>query len=63
MMTEPEIQPGWFLSADELADTRIKVDKINARAVRRGFTGRLLLESVPEVVSRTPAPGAPEPPT
>lgn len=60
MMTEPEIQPGWFLSADELADTRIKVDKINARAVRRGFTGRLLLESVPEVVSRTPAPGAPE---
>lgn len=37
----------YFLSAAELAGTRIKVERVNARARRRGFTGSFELEAVP----------------
>jgi hypothetical protein len=32
---------GWSLTAGQLAATRAKVEKINERAVKRGFTGRV----------------------
>lgn len=48
----------WFLTADELAATRAEVAKLNARAVRKGFTGRVELAATPAVRSHTPAPGA-----
>lgn len=37
----------YFLSAAELAGTRVKVERVNARARRRGFTGSFELEAVP----------------
>ncbi|MCA0253591.1 MAG: hypothetical protein LCH76_15145 [Actinobacteria bacterium] len=49
----------WFLTADELAATRAKVAKLNARAVRKGFTGRVELTATPAIRNHTPAPGAP----
>lgn len=50
--TEAEpVGRGWFLSREELAATRVKLDKLRRRATRRGFTGTLDLEAVP--ASRT----------
>jgi hypothetical protein len=37
----------YFLSASELAGTRVKVERVTARARRRGFTGRFELAAVP----------------
>lgn len=47
--------PGWLLTADELAATRTKLDKINTRARNRGFTGQLTLAAAPETHTRTVA--------
>jgi hypothetical protein len=55
----PPVRRVWFLTADEVAATRAKVAKLNARAVRKGFTGRVELTATPAVRSHTPAPGAP----
>ena len=55
---EPE-KRAWFLSSDELAATRAKIAKINARATRRGFTGDIEVHSESDTRSYTPAPGAP----
>lgn len=38
---------GWFLSGDELAATRDKLANLQARAVRKGFTGSIKLDAVP----------------
>ncbi len=37
----------WFLTADEVAATRAKLAKLQARAVKKGFTGQLSLDVVP----------------
>ena len=37
----------WFLNSEELAATRAKVAKLQHRAVRKGFTGRIDLAAVP----------------
>lgn len=37
----------YFLSATELTETRAKVERVNTRAQRRGFTGKFELEAVP----------------
>lgn len=37
----------WFLNSEELAATRAKVAKLQQRAVRKGFTGRIELAAVP----------------
>ena len=37
----------YFLSAAELAATRVKIGKVNKRAERRGFTGRFELTATP----------------
>ena len=37
----------WFLSGENLAATRAKLDKIQARAVRKGFTGQIGLDATP----------------
>jgi hypothetical protein len=39
--------PVWFLSAEELAATRAKLAKVQARAVKKGFTGSIDLDAVP----------------
>lgn len=49
----------WFLSADELAATRTKINKLNRRAISKGFTGSVELAAEPDTRSYTPAPGAP----
>jgi len=48
--------PVWFLSAEELAETRARLATITGRAARKGFTGSIALVAVP--VTRTqPVPG------
>ncbi len=37
----------WTISPAALAATRAKIDKINARAAKRGFTGRITIDSTP----------------
>lgn len=54
-----EAQPWvWFLSAAELAATRVKLAKITARAARKGFAGTIDLQAVPATRTYAPAPGA-----
>lgn len=48
----------WFLSADELAATRVKIAKLQRRAQAKGFTGTLELVAEPATRSHTPAIGA-----
>lgn len=45
----PETDRGhtWFLNSEELAATRAKVAKLQQRAVRKGFTGRVEVAAVP----------------
>jgi hypothetical protein len=45
--TTATVEQGVFVSPAEFAMTAAKVDKINARAARKGFTGRLVLTSEP----------------
>lgn len=53
-------RPRFTISPAELEATRAKFDKINARAVRRGFTGRLVLDvQGPRTVSQTGESGLP----
>lgn len=49
----------WFLTAGEVAATRAKVAKLQQRAVRKGFTGRLDLVAVPATRTYTSAGGLP----
>lgn len=49
--TATDVLPGWTLTPDELDATRDKLAKINARAAKRGFTGRIELHA--ERVERT----------
>ena len=49
----------WFLNADELAATRAKLDKLQARAVRKGFTGQIALAATPGTRSHHTAGGLP----
>lgn len=51
--------PGWLLSPLELELTREKFDKINERAARKGFTGRLKLAVEREDRTYTNALGLP----
>ena len=37
----------WFLTSDELAATRARIAKVNARAERKGLTGRVDVAAVP----------------
>ena len=37
----------WFLSGEDLAATRVKLNKIQARAARKGFTGNIGLNAKP----------------
>lgn len=48
----------WFLSAEELTATRIKIDKLQRRAQAKGFTGTLELVATATSRSHTPAIGA-----
>jgi hypothetical protein len=48
----------WFLSADELAATRTKLQALNQRAARKGFTGSIEVSATPATRSHTPGPGA-----
>lgn len=50
----------WFLTSDELAATRARIAKVNARAERKGLTGRVDVAAVPATRSYAPAPGAPQ---
>ena len=52
-MSDPETQHPlvWFLSAQEVAATRAKLDRILTRAQRKGFTGEVKLDVRP--TSRT----------
>lgn len=47
---------GWFLNAAELEATREKLAKLQQRAAKRGFSGRLELEAVP-VSRQVKSPG------
>ena len=49
----------WFLSGEELGATRDKIARLNRRAARRGFTGRIAVHAKPVTRSHVPAPGAP----
>ncbi|WP_028707516.1 hypothetical protein [Propionicicella superfundia] len=49
----------WFLNSEELAATRAKVAKLQQRAVRKGFTGRIELAAVPASRSHQSAGGLP----
>lgn len=49
----------WFLNSEELAATRAKVAKLQQRAVRKGFTGRIELAAVPASRSNQSAGGLP----
>jgi hypothetical protein len=58
---EPEGPRRWFLSAEELTATKVKLAKINKRAEKRGFTGRVdLTVECSATRSYSPAEGAPE---
>lgn len=48
-----------MLSPDSLTATRAQVDKVNARAVKRGFTGRIELVATRTVVTETGPSGLP----
>jgi len=60
-MSDPETQRPfvWFLSADEVAATRAKLDRILTRAQRKGFTGEVTLDVRPASRTRTMRPGLP----
>ena len=49
----------WFLNIEELAATRAKVAKLQQRAVRKGFNGRIELAAVPATRTYTSAGGLP----
>ena len=49
----------WFLNADELAATRAKLDKLQTRAIRKGFTGQVSLDATPATRSYDSAGGLP----
>jgi hypothetical protein len=51
--------PVWFLSAEELAATRAKLAKVEARAVRKGFTGTIELDAVAATRTYQSAGGLP----
>ena len=49
----------WTISPAALAATRAKIDKINARAAKRGFTGRITIDSLPpRVIDEVDAGGS-----
>ncbi len=54
----PEPPRQWFLSAEELTATRIKIAKLQRRAQAKGFTGTLELVATATTRSHTPALGA-----
>lgn len=55
---QTEQQPtSWTLSPDELAATQERAAKINARATKRGFTGRLEVTGTPRAISETDEAG------
>lgn len=43
----------WVLSPAEFAATKDKVDKINARAIKRGFTGRIDITGTERTITKT----------
>ena len=47
----------WELSPDEFAATKERATKINARAIKRGFTGRLEVFGTPREISETDEAG------
>lgn len=49
----------WFLSTAELAATRAKIETLNTRAAKKGFTGRIALTATAATRTHTPGPGAP----
>ena len=49
----------WFLNSEELAATRAKVAKLQQRAVRKGFTGRIEVAAVPSSRGYQSAGGLP----
>lgn len=50
----PEETPApWVLSPAEFAATKDKVDKINARAIKRGFTGRIDISGDERTITKT----------
>jgi len=51
--------PTWFLSAEELAATRLKIFKLQRRAERKGFTGAIDVAAVPATRSSTSPGGLP----
>ena len=53
---ETSTPPVWFLDAEELAATRVKLATLQARAVSKGFTGRIELDAVPATRTQ-PTPG------
>lgn len=60
-MSDPETQHPlvWFLSAQEVAATRAKLDRILTRAQRKGFTGEVKLDVRPTSRTRTMRSGLP----
>ncbi len=51
--------PTWFLNAEELAATRAKIAKLQQRAARKGFTGRIDLDATPATRSHQSPGGLP----
>lgn len=65
MSTEPEASDTerepttWTLAPDEFAATKDRAAKINARAIRRGFTGRIEVTGTPREITETDEAGLP----
>lgn len=51
--TPAETPAPWVLSPAEFAATKDKLDKINARAIKRGFTGRIDITGIERTVTKT----------
>lgn len=56
---DPVVQRGWFLNAAEVAATKAKLAKLQARAARKGFTGQVDLKAVPATRSYQSPGGLP----
>ncbi len=57
--TSPAVPTVWFLTGEEVAATRAKLANLQARAIKKGFTGHLELVATPATRSYSSAGGLP----
>lgn len=50
-------EPSWTLTPEEFAATRERAESINARAVKRGFSGRIQVVGIPREITETDEAG------